>query len=183
MVILGFLNLEYYTGQKHYVWHYRHIILKPKMCFDSPHPSNFTQNANAHVCSTKGLLILCIRYILAHRTIAGPCLILSVNIHLFFTKIWPNKLLSVVCVCTKNSKPFYTHIWNCISFFHHPSSCPNYCLLKSWIVGSVAASPSACQCVGLQHHGNGCSLVLCDHHWVQIWYTQLHVPTEWWVSS
>lgn len=67
-------------------------------------------------------------------------------------------------------------------FFYNPSSCSNYCLLKNWIVGSAAASPSACQFHGLLHNGNGRSLVLHHHHWVQIWYTRLHVSTEWWVS-
>lgn len=38
MVILGFLNLEYYTGKRHHVWHYRCTILTSNMYFDWPHP-------------------------------------------------------------------------------------------------------------------------------------------------
>lgn len=82
--------------------------------------------------------------------------------------------------CADNSIPFCTH---CTSFYLHPYSCPNYCLLQNWIVGSVAAPPPAGQFLGVLHHGNNRSLVLCYYHRAQIWYTWLRVPAEWWVSN
>lgn len=100
------------------------------MCFDSPHPSNFTQNANARVCSTKGLFILCIHYILAHRMIAGT-LICKYTFVLYKDM---TEQVVYVCVCTKKIQHcfipmFFSEI--VFLFFLHPSSCPNYCLLKS----------------------------------------------------
>lgn len=173
MVILGFLNLEYYTGKRDYVWHYRCTILTSNIYFDWPHPW----------IQLYLKLTVCIHWTLLHKTIADLCLR---DLQLFFSHRDGTIQTAFSWKRANNLTVFYTQVlfWNCISFFFlHPSSCPNYCVLKNWIVGSVAASPSACQFVGLLHHGSDRGLVLCYHNWLQIWYTGLHVSREWWVSS
>lgn len=56
MVILGFLNLEYYTGKRHSFWHYRCTILP----YEWPHPW----------IQLYLKLTVCILWTLLHKTIA-----------------------------------------------------------------------------------------------------------------